>query len=247
MMMKLLRKRNGRAAPETDGGGGRLSYSQCGEDLILEHILCKYLYVERPTYLDLGAHHPTYLSNTYRFYRKGGRGVCVEPDPILFSPLREARPGDVCLNVGVGASDAGAADFYVMSSRTLNTFSRHEAERYQSYGTHRIEEVVKVPLMSVNTILEKHFALCPDFVSLDVEGLDFEILKSFDFSKFRPPALCVETLTYTEDNTEEKKGDILNLMTSRGYFVYADTYINTIFVEEEAWRRRQPPPRREVQ
>lgn len=229
---------SGRAAPRPDEGGGRVSYSQCGEDLILEHVLCESLRVERPTYLDLGAHHPTFLSNTYRFYLKGGRGVCVEPDPVLFSPLRAARPRDLCLNAGVGASGAGAADFYVMSARTLNTFSRQEAERYQSYGTHRIEEVVKVPLMSVNTILEKHFASRPDFVSLDVEGLDLEILKSFDFSKFRPPAFCVETTTYTEDNTEEKQKDILDLMSSRGYFVYADTYINTIFVETGIWRAR---------
>src|SRR4051812_7168126 len=121
-MMRLLRRRSGRAAPPqpADGGDGRVSYSQCGEDLILEHILGEYLRIPQPSYLDLGAHHPTYLSNTYRFYRKGGSGVCVEPDPVLFAPLRAARPRDVCLNAGVGASDAGGADFYVMSSRTLN-------------------------------------------------------------------------------------------------------------------------------
>lgn len=239
-MMRLLRRKGSPAAPPQpdDGGDGRVSYSQCGEDLILEHILGEYLRIPQPSYLDLGAHHPTYLSNTYRFYRKGSSGVCVEPDPVLCAPLRAARPRDVCLNAGVGSSDAGGADFYVMSARTLNTFSKQEAERYQSYGTYTIQEVVKVPLMSVNTILEKHFATRPDFVSLDVEGLDFEILKAFDFSKYRPPAFCVETLTYTEDKTEEKKQDILDLMSSKGYFVYADTYINTIFVETETWRSR---------
>src|SRR5436305_366883 len=201
--MKLFRKRSGDNVPpaQIDNGGGRTSYSQCGEDLILEHILSEYLHITQPSYLDLGAHHPTYLSNTYRFYQKGGRGVCVEPDPVLFAPLQTARPRDVCLNVGVGASEAGEAEFYVMSCRTLNTFSRQEAERYQSYGTHRIQEIVKVPLLSVNTILEKYFGSRPDFVSLDVEGLDLEILESFDFLKFRPHAFCVETLTYTEDNT----------------------------------------------
>jgi FkbM family methyltransferase len=237
--MKLFHKRSSHSIPPPQPDkGGRTSYSQCGEDLILEHILGEYLHIAQPSYLDLGAHHPTYLSNTYRFYHKGSRGVCVEPDPVLFPPLQTARPRDVCLNVGVGASGAGAAEFYVMSSRTLNTFSRQEAERYQSYGTHKIQEVVEVPLLSVNEILEKHFDTRPDFVSLDVEGLDLEILKSFDFSRFRPPAFCVETLTYTEDKSEEKMTEILDLMSSRGYFTYADTYINTIFVEREMWRKR---------
>ncbi len=244
--MRLLRRIRGGNAPSAppDADGGRTSYSQCGEDLILEHLF-QYLRVEQPSYLDIGAHHPTFLSNTYRFYLKGCSGVCVEPDPVLFEPLRAARPRDVCLNVGVGTSEAGEAEFYVMSARTLNTFSKEDAERYQSYGTHRIQEVARLPLLPVNSILEKYFASRPDFVSLDVEGLDFEILESFDFSKFRPPAFCVETLTYAEDNTQEKTKEVIDLMSSRGYFVYADTYINTIFVDEEMWRNWPPPSRQE--
>jgi len=120
----------------------------------------------------------------------------------------------------------------------LNTFSREEAERYQSYGTYRIQEVVKLPLLSVNTILEKYFSSGPDFVSLDVEGVDLEILKLFDFSRFRPPVFCVETLSYAEDNSERKIEEIMELMRSKGYFSYADTYINTIFVEQEIWGSR---------
>ncbi|MFM6249337.1 MAG: hypothetical protein ACKPEQ_09345, partial [Dolichospermum sp.] len=58
-----------------------ISYSQCGEDLIINFIFNN-LGIINPSYLDIGAHHPTYLSNTYSFYRKGCQGVCVEPDPV---------------------------------------------------------------------------------------------------------------------------------------------------------------------
>jgi FkbM family methyltransferase len=189
------------------------------------------------SYLDIGAHHPTYLSNTYLFYLTGGRGVCVEPDPSLFEEFTRKRPKDVNLNCGVGAFP-GEAEFFVMSSSTLNTFSRVEAERYQSYGKQRIEKTIRVALEPVNAILEKHFDTCPNLVSLDVEGMDYLILQNFNFEKFRPEVFCLETLSYTEDKSERKLTEIINLMHERGYLTYADTYINTIFVDNAAWNSR---------
>jgi len=213
------------------------SYAQCGEDRILEHLF-SWLKIEGPSYLDIGAHHPTYLSNTYHFYCKGGRGVCVEPDPALFGEIARRRPKDVCLNVGVGTAGLKSAPFYVMTAPTLNTFSEEEARRYQSYGTYRIEKVLEIPLVTVNDIIAAHFPAGPDLVSLDVEGLDLEILHSFDFAACRPVVFCIETISYTEDNTETKCSEIIEFMKGKDYIVYADTYINTIFVDQARWKHR---------
>lgn len=212
------------------------SYSQCGEDLIVDFILTQYFGKKVPSYLDIGAHHPIHISNTYRFYRKGGRGVCVEPDPALFKEFRRWRGRDTCLNVGIGASEEGVAEFYVMSSKSLNTFSKTEAERYRGYGVQKIEKVVQLPLLPVNKVFEDYFPETPDFVSLDVEGMDLEILSALDFVRFRPTVFCVETLTYTEDRSEKKCNDIISFMEGKGYFPYADTYVNTIFVDREKWQ-----------
>ncbi len=65
---------------------------------IFEHCLL----LKQPTYLDIGAHHPTYLINTAFFYLKGLRGVCIEPDPFLFAEFKKERKKDTCLNVGIG-------------------------------------------------------------------------------------------------------------------------------------------------
>lgn len=213
----------------------RKSYSQCGEDIIVDFIL-HHLSSKALTYLDIGAHHPMHISNTYLFYCKGGHGVCIEPDPVLFKEFRRWRGRDTCLNVGIGASDEMSADFYVMSTKSLSTFSRNEAERYTEYGKQKIEKIIKIPLVSVNNILNDYFPLAPDFVSLDVEGMDLEILSAFDFTRFRPKVFCVETLSYTEDRTEEKCRDTIAFMEDNGYFLYADTYINTIFVDREFWQ-----------
>lgn len=214
----------------------KVSYSQCGEDLILQQLLMV-LGIGKVSYLDIGAHHPTYLSNTYLFYKNGGHGVCVEPDPSLFEEFNKKRPHDVNLNCGVGISP-GEADFFVMSSRTLNTFSRAEAERYQSYGKQRIVKTIRLALKPVNEIIEKNFERCPNLVSLDVEGMDYLILQNFDFTKYRPEVFCLETLSYTEDKSERKLTEIIDLMHENGYLTYADTYINTIFVDNAAWSNR---------
>lgn len=214
----------------------KVSYSQCGEDLILQQLFMV-LGIGKISYLDIGAHHPTYLSNTYLFYENRGHGVCVEPDPSLFEEFGKKRPRDVNLNCGVGVSP-GEADFFVMSSSTLNTFSKEEAERYQSYGQQRIMKTIRTKLETINEIIRQNFKETPNLVSLDVEGLDYLILQNFDFGKYRPEVFCLETLSYTENKSERKLTEIIDLMHANGYLTYADTYINTIFVDTTAWNNR---------
>jgi FkbM family methyltransferase len=215
---------------------GKRSFSQCGEDLIIDFIF-RSLKIPKPTYLDIGAYHPIYLSNTYYFYKKGVRGVCVEPDPQLFERFRKKRHGDVTLNVGVSAFGTEKADFYVMSSKTLNTFSKEEAERYQSFGHQKIERIIQVPCISINDIFRDYFPRCPDFVSIDVEGKELELLSTIDFNTYRPIVFCIETLSYTEDRSERKLFEIIDFILSKNYILFADTYINSIFVDRQAWQR----------
>lgn len=215
------------------------SFSQSGEDLIVDYIF-HWLGLDAVKYLDIGAHHPYILSNTFHFYQKGHSGVLVEPDPQLHAQLERSRQRDQCLNVGAASRSQQTAKYYEMSDKALSTFSWDEARRYESYGRVRIEAVHEIPLLSVNTIIERHFADTPNFISIDVEGLDYEILEGFDFQRYRPEVFCVETLTYTEDKSERKVTELIDLMREQHYFAYADTYLNTIFVDHHAWNRRRP-------
>lgn len=215
----------------------KISYSQCGEDLII-HYIFKWLKINKPTYIDVGAFHPTKLSNTYLFYKNGAEGVCIEPDPVLYSEIKKNRVRDKCLNVGIGVDENSSAKFYVMTSKTLNTFSKEEAMRYKKYKNQKIEMVVDLPIMTINNAIEKHCEKTPDFISIDIEGMELKILKSLDFEKFRPKVFCIETLTYTEDKSEEKVQETIDFLVSKNYFVYADTYINTIFVDKKIWNQR---------
>lgn len=219
-------------------GTAKLSFSQSGEDLIVDFIFCA-LRIEKPTYLDIGANEPRKLSNTFHFYLRGCRGVLIEPDPSLYSMLLKDRPKDTILRVGVAANEMENRQLFIMSTPTLNTFSEDEAKRYELTGMHKIVRTEYMPVISANQVFQQHFSGCaPDFLTLDVEGLDFEIINSINFSKYRPIVICVETLTFTENNTEEKITSIIELLESEGYLAYADTYINTIFVDRKKWQAR---------
>lgn len=220
----------------------RSSYAQSGEDIIISDLFTR-LNISQPTYLDIGANDPVALSNTYRLYKRGSNGVCVEPNPVLYQKIREKRSRDICLNVGVAFDEKREATFYLFSDQFngLNTFSKEEADFWErtgneEIGRHKVEKTINMKLMPVNEIMEKYFAPHPNFISVDVEGLDFEILKTIDFVKYKPEVFCVETLGFIENNKEIKKNEIIEFLLERGYFVYADTYINTIFCLKSAYK-----------
>ncbi len=211
------------------------SYAQAGEDLIIDFI-AKAMQLENMTYLDIGAHHPTHFSNTYLFYKRGCHGVLVEPDPELNTAIKRVRPRDVCIEAGVGLRSTNTSQFFVMSTRTLNTFSEIEAKRYEAMGQ-RIEKILDIPMVTLDEIFSDRFPNHdPTLVSIDIEGLDFDVLSSLDFDKCRPAIVCVETLQYSETREEMKDTRIPQMMSENGYFAFGDTYINTVFVDFERWK-----------
>ncbi len=217
-------------------GDAKVSYSQTGEDLIVHSVL-RHLAIERPTYLDIGANDPVFLSNTYRLYRQGFRGVCVEPNPKLASVFKRKRPRDEMLEVAVG-STAGTAVLHVVSDPLLSTISLPQAEVFATTSKHHITQEVEVPVVPFMDLVRDHFDAAPDLVSLDTEGTDLEILESIDFTRCRPLIFCVETLSYDEHGHSHKIAEIGEHMEANGYFVFGDTYLNTIFVDRTVWQER---------
>lgn len=213
----------------------RKSWSQCGEDLILR-LLFDLLQIARPSYIDIGAHHPWLFNNTYLFYRRGARGVNVEPDTSLHAGLRGRRPRDVNLNIGIGPHEA-ELDLYVMSRRALNTFSAVEARKYVDQHGMQIVDTRRIRVQTFAQTVDTYMGRTPDLVSLDVEGLELDILRSIDFSKYRPHVFCIETLSYAGgDGSGVKNSEIHALMLESGYLLHADTYINSIYVAASSWR-----------
>jgi FkbM family methyltransferase len=212
------------------------SYSQCGEDCVVYFLLGALLKVEKIRYLDIGAHHPSFFSNTFFFYLRGSQGVCIEPNPELCSYIRKKRKRDICINAGIGSEKSVKMDFYAFTDPLLSTFSKEDADKQVGVG-HVLKKVYNVGLLPINEILEKHFPSGVDFVSIDTEGFDEAILRSIDFSRHRPLVFCVETM---DSVSFSKSGVITDFLKERGYDVYADTYLNTIYIDRAAWSARKP-------
>lgn len=224
-----------RAGLDLFTGNSRYTYAQFAEDILIDTLFTR-LNIKQPSYLDIGANRPKGGSNTYFFYLKGSVGVCVEPDINLYNKIKSARPKDVALNAGVGIGDVKEATFYYFPEPYTgwNTFSGEDADlkRAQTGIAYKNDRVI--PFININDIIEQYFKPAPDFISIDVEGLDLDILRTLDFERFAPKVLCVETMQFVNGNVlGQQNKEITAFLENKGYIVYATTYINSIFVKKE--------------
>lgn len=211
------------------------SYSQAGEDKIIEFIL-SYLGEKNIglSYLDIGCNDYKSLSNSYALYKKGVRGVLIDANPIYIDEIKMYRPEDIVLNCGIGAKNSEKMKFYILNTPGLDSFdleSIKEAQRQTPWI--EIVDEIEVPVYTLDEIYEKYFASVPTIVSLDVEGLEMDILKSTNFEKYRPYIFIIETIEYREKiSVTNKRNDIINLMFENDYIEYAFTGVNSIFIDK---------------
>ncbi len=211
----------------------KISYSQSGEDLLVDYIF-KVRGLEKVSYLDIGANHPLYINNTYIFYLKGSRGVNIEPNPKMIERFIKLRPNDISIAAGA-APDKGELIYYELDSPELNTFSKEHALQMQEKG-HTIHRVTIFPVITINYIIATYFNnISPNVIFIDAEGMDFELVNSIDFNIYKPEVLCVESVSYELDGSGKKDAKLIDLITSKGYMLYADTNINSIFVRKDFW------------
>lgn len=209
------------------------SYAQTGEDLIIKFIFDS-LGISKPTYIDIGAHDPFKYNNTALLYEHGSRGINIEPNPVQYKKFLARRKRDLNLNIGI--SDApGVLDFYVLSNPALSTFSREEAQRLVERGDAALTRNITVPVETVSDVLREHLHdKVPDLLSIDTESLDETILRSIDFTVLRPKVICVETISYSPRiGGGVKDRMLIDFVASQGYHAFADTSINTIFVDAD--------------
>lgn len=201
------------------------SWSQEGEDQVLRRI-----FESKPKgfYVDIGAHHPKRFSNTHLFYMKGWNGINIDAMPGSMITFNRDRPRDINIEAGIGLNTC-ELDFYIFNEAALNGFSKELSTVHQEVkSNHKIERVVKLSVLPLSVVLERHLPKGQDidFMSVDVEGLDFEVLKSNDWFKYRPRFVLAEILNSSLH--EVQHSDIGKLMRDAGYEIYAKC-VNTVF------------------
>lgn len=205
------------------------SYAQEGEDLALLRLLGD---VRTGFYVEVGCHHPFRFSNTYLFYKKGWRGICLDPLPGTAKLFNRWRPRDIALEVGV-SSKPSFLTYYMFNEPALNTFDVKLAKERDGLRSYRIVREISIRTERMDSIIERHLPVSVrdiDFFSIDVEGLDLDVLHSNDWHRFNPKAVVAECL---DGGTFAIHGDpITNYLCEFGYAPYAKTGHSVIFVRE---------------
>eukprot|EP01133_Synstelium_polycarpum_P004716 gene4716-5503_t len=205
------------------------SYSQDGEDMILKAFFEQKK--GKGFFVDVGAHHPVRFSNTRYFYKKGWRGINVEPTPSAIGLFNWLRKRDINLNVGVG-KEKGTLTFYCFNEPALNSFSKEVSERVSRESSkYKVIKEIGIPVLPLSEILEKNLpqGTAIDFLSIDVEGLDFEVLQSNNWDKYRPEMVLVEE---SVDVDQLQHSPIYQFMKATGYRFFAKT-LRTCFYKKE--------------
>src|SRR5258708_3883540 len=191
------------------------SYSQCGEDLALRWLFQN---VANGFYVDVGAYHPLKFSNTYYFYRRGWTGINIDPTPGVIELFQKARPRDINLPYAV-ANGAKDLKLYINESeRGVNTLSPEFATLQRERWGRRYSSETVVRTQTLAEILHAHK---PDdrpiqFLSVDVEGLDLEVLESNDWGKYVPNVVLCEDFSLR--NVEcGSSCDVWAFLRARGY------------------------------
>jgi FkbM family methyltransferase len=205
-----------------------ISYAQNHEDVLLARLFPPGL---RGFYVDVGANDPLKNSITKHFYDLGWRGVNVEPASDPFKRLAEARPRDVNLNVGLSDHE-GTLTLYEFPPdiSAVSTFSEEQAEWHREAGLASIGQPVTVTTLA--KVLEEHVAdVTVDFLSIDVEGHERQVLVGGDWDRFRPRVVIVEsTQPATTIPTHEQWEDVL---LGAGYLFAAFDGLNRYYLREE--------------
>jgi FkbM family methyltransferase len=207
------------------------SYSQDGEDMVLKVFFYENKRKYKGFYIDVGAHHPFRFSNTAHFYQKGWQGINIEPTPDLIKKFKRYRKRDINLNVGV-ANQTSELTFYVFNDQALNSFDKElSLSRHEDSTPYKIVKELKIQTYPLSDILDRYLPENQkiDFLSIDAEGVDLEVLKSNNWEKYVPDFILVEQnlCEFVVENL--KQDEIYNYLTENHYKMVAKTKRTSIF------------------
>lgn len=207
----------------------KMYYSQDGEDAVLAAFIenipnCKGFYI------DLGSHHPFKFSNTQYFYDRGWRGINIDATPGSMSLFNEYRREDINIEIGVSSSRHDLM-FYIFEESALNSFNKKLSEDRIKKGWKLIEKKV-VKTVKINDLLSKYLKLNQkiDFMNIDIEGMELDILKNFNWKDYAPDYLMIEELSIVDkDIIGFENSDLYCLLKIHHYSIVARTRRTLIF------------------
>lgn len=207
----------------------RLSYAQEGEDLLLDRLLTRQY---KGFYVDVGAHHPKRFSNTHYFHMRGWRGINIEPNPAVHDLFVKMRRRDVNLQLGI-SEQVGELLYYEFDDPALNTFDEQLMRERASDTPYRVIATRMIKVEPLAAVLAVHLpsGQAIDFLSVDVEGMDLNVLRSNDWERFRPRCVVSEALNADLAPAVLVGNPLLAYMEAQQYRLAAKTCNSWFFLD----------------
>jgi len=201
-----------------------LSFSQEGEDGLLQRIFETKAF---GFYVDVGSHHPQRFSNTYGFYLRGWNGINIDPLPGSKARFDALRQRDINLELAI-SDFPGELTYYSFEEPALNTFDPITAKsRHSPLLSNELIQVLRL-----SDVLDQHLHPSQniDFLTIDVEGLDLQVLRSNDWNRYRPSYVLAEALEM-RDISQALNSELCQYMTSVDYSLFAKCFNTLFFVD----------------
>jgi len=210
-----------------------ISFAQNGEDVLLSRVFAGQA---TGSYVDVGAGHPWVDSVTCHFYLQGWRGLNVEPRPSIAQLLRQWRPQDMLEECGISDHE-GEMTFFEINAEGgscqdgggLSTFDASVVEELSQGGFSIIRHQKRV--ITLAQLLAEHNIGTIDFLKVDVEGHEPQVIKGNDWRRWRPRVVVVEAITPIKHT--DQTGPWKSYLINQGYIDAAFDGINRYFVREE--------------
>ena len=221
----------------------KISFSQQGEDLILERLLQQAISMDIDThdgfYIDVGAYHPHSHSTTYLLYERGWRGIAIDMSEATCSLYRKIRPRDIVVNAAATDREGTMTGYFANEISLRNTI---EADGLADWVDYSEKEV---PVRRLDNILAEH----PegqeiDYLNIDAEGAEISVMDGLDLAKWRPKVISIEI--HGRDIPEAIQSDIAQYLLERDYVLMGSAVITYLFVDARALKRVGTGPKAKV-
>ena len=184
------------------------SYSQYGEDLIIDSFFQHHVPIKNGNYLDIGCYHPVGISNTYVLHKRGWQGLVVDIDDYKLELFKRRRGKNVeALKGAISSEDSVSKVPIYKFNQPFSPYDTlsEEIAKMRSKAINIEYTTEEVNQISINSLLhKKHF----DLINIDVEGLDELIVNSIDFKKFQPTMIVYESFDpFSSSKTKELLND----------------------------------------
>lgn len=185
----------------------RKSYSQFGEDIYIEKLFKNF---KKGIYIDIGCYHPVKYSNTAKLFYKGWRGYNIDLNKVSIDLFNIARPKDKNFNIYLSKISDEKKFFY-----TENLFSSINSIYLEHLKKFNVSEAIKheVRTGKFNDIVKEKF----DFLNIDCEKHDYEIIKLIDLNFFTPKIICIEIEDFEFEIIEYLKKYNYNFIKKLGF------------------------------